>query len=97
VRDHFRPGGDVEPPLYDPDVATPTHSKRSRTLVAGLRTGTLCTITRQPAGFPYGSFVIFAMDAADPVFFISLMAEHTKNLELDARTLLLLAGPGPRP
>jgi heme oxygenase (biliverdin-IX-beta and delta-forming) len=92
--DHFRPGGDVEAPLYDPDVPTPTHGERSRTLVGGLRTGTLCTIARQPAGFPYGSFVTFAMDAGDPVFFISLMAEHTKNLEVDARASLLVAETG---
>jgi heme oxygenase (biliverdin-IX-beta and delta-forming) len=92
--DHFRPGGDAEPLLYDPDVPTPTHGERSRTLVAGLRTGTLSTIARQPAGFPHGSFVTFAMDAADPVFFISLMAEHTKNLELDPRASLLVAETG---
>jgi hypothetical protein len=92
--DHFLPGGDVEPPLCDPDVPTRTHGERSRTLVGGLRTGTLCTIARQPAGFPYGSFVTFAMDAADPVFFISLMAEHTKNLEMDLRASRLVAETG---
>lgn len=91
---HFRPSAEVEPPLYDPDVPTPTHGERARTLVAALRTGTLCTIARQPAGFPYGSFVTFALDGADPVFFISLMAEHTKNLELDPRASLLVAETG---
>jgi heme oxygenase (biliverdin-IX-beta and delta-forming) len=91
---HSRPSGEVEPPLYDPDVKTPTHGERARTLVAALSTGTLCTIARQPAGFPYGSFVTFAMDGADPVFFISLMAEHTKNLGVDPRASLLVAETG---
>lgn len=90
----MRPSGGGEPPLYDPDVPTPTHGERTRTLIAGLRTGTLCTIARQPAGYPYGSFTTFAMDGADPVFFISSMAEHTKNLAVDARCSLLVAETG---
>ena len=59
---HSRPAGEAEELLYDPNVATPTHGERARTLVAAIRTGTLCTIAKEPAGFPYGSFVTFAMD-----------------------------------
>ncbi len=88
---HSRPGREREELLYDPDVPTPTHAERARTLVAGIPTGTLCTLAQQPAGYPYGSFVTFAMHAGDPLFFISVMAEHTKNLQADARASLLVA------
>lgn len=91
---HSRPSGEAEQPLYDPEVATPTHAERARTLVAAVGTGTLCTIAKEPAGFPYGSFVTFAMDAASPVLFISNLAEHTKNLKADARASLLVAESG---
>lgn len=57
----------------------------------GLRTGTLCTLARDPAGYPYGSFVTFATCGGDPVFLISELAEHTRNLRGDARASLLVA------
>lgn len=91
---HSRPAGEAEEPLYDPNVATPTHGERARTLVAGIRTGTLCTIAKEPAGYPYGSFITFAMDGPNPVFFISQLAEHTKNLRGDSRASLLVAEGG---
>ena len=88
---HSRPAAAAEEPLYDPEVATPTHGERARTLVAAMATGTLSTVAGEPAGYPYGSFVTFAMDGPDPVFFISALAEHTKNLRGDARASLLVA------
>lgn len=91
---HSRPGGEAEDLLFDPDVPTPTHGERARTLAASIRTGTLCTIAKEPAGFPYGSFVTFAMERANPVFFISELAEHTKNLRGDTRASLLVAEGG---
>jgi putative heme iron utilization protein len=91
---HSRPSGQTEELLYDENVPTPTHGERARTLVAGIGTGTLCTIAKEPAGFPYGSFVTFAMDGPDPVFFISELAEHTKNLRKDSRASLLVAETG---
>jgi heme iron utilization protein len=91
---HLRPQGDSEQPLYDTDVPTPTHGERARTLAASIPTGTLCTIATDPAGAPYGSLVTFAMDGPSPVFFISELAEHTKNLHVDARASLLVAESG---
>ena len=91
---HSRPQGDAEESLYDPDVPTPTHGERARTLAALITTGTLCTIAKEPAGAPYGSLVTFAMDGGAPVFFISELAEHTKNLRADARASLLVAEHG---
>jgi putative heme iron utilization protein len=56
----------------------------------------LCTIALEPAGYPYGSFVTVALDPRDgnPVFLISQLAEHTKNLERDDRASLLVAEGG---
>ena len=57
--------------------------------MAGQSTGSLATIALEPAGFPYASFVTFALAAGDPVFLISRLAEHTRNLLGDARASLL--------
>ena len=91
---HSRPSGDAPEPLYDVNVPTPTHAERARTLVAQISTGTLCTLALEPAGYPYGSFVTVAFDEGNPVFLISALAEHTKNLEQDPRASLLVAESG---
>jgi putative heme iron utilization protein len=91
---HATSSGDAPEPLYDLDVATPTHAERARTLVARISTGTLCTIALEPQGYPYGSFVTVAFDRGDPIFLISGLAEHTKNLERDPRASLLVAEGG---
>lgn len=88
---HARPRGQAEEPLYDPDVATPSHGERAMTLACRARTATLCTIAREPAGYPYGSFVTYAIQAGHPVFLISTLAEHTRNLAADPRASLLIA------
>ena len=91
---HARPSGDAPEPLYDVNVPTPTHAERARTLVAQISTGTLCTLAIEPAGYPYGSFVTVAFDDGNPIFLISALAEHTKNLERDPRASLLVAESG---
>src|ERR1700692_3959480 len=91
---HARPSGNAPEPLYDVNIPTPTHAERARTLVARISTGTLCTLALEPEGYPYGSFVTVAFDAGDPVFLISGLAEHTKNLERDPRASLLVAESG---
>jgi putative heme iron utilization protein len=91
---HARPSGDAPEPLYDTSVPTPTHAERARTLVAGIPTGTLCTLADEPAGYPYGSFVTVAFDAGNPILLLSRLAEHTKNLERDPRASLLVAESG---
>jgi hypothetical protein len=63
-------------------------------LVAQIATGTLCTLAIEPAGYPYGSFVTVAFDKGNPIFLISALAEHTKNLERDPRASLLVAESG---
>src|SRR3954463_7987833 len=91
---HSRPSGDVPQPLYELNVPTPTHAERARTLVAQIATGTLCTLAIEPAGYPYGSFVTVAFDKGDPIFLISALAEHTRNLQQDQRASLLVAESG---
>jgi len=88
---HARPRGDKEEPLYDTRVATPTHGERAMTLAWSGRTATLCTVAREPEGYPYGSFVTFAIHDGNPVFLISALAEHARNLTADPRASLLIA------
>jgi hypothetical protein len=83
---HNRPA--PETGLTPADVKAPSHAERARTLVAGQRTGTLATLTEE--GFPYGSYVTFALDGGNPVFLVSRMAAHTKNLERDERASLMV-------
>jgi putative heme iron utilization protein len=91
---HARPTRDAPEPLYDANVPTPTHAERARTLVAQVSTGTLCTLALEPEGYPYGSFVTVAFDDGNPIFLISGLAEHTKNLERDPRASLLVSERG---
>jgi heme oxygenase (biliverdin-IX-beta and delta-forming) len=76
-------------------VPAPSHAERTRTLLASVATGTLCTLTREPAGYPYGSLTTFALVDGDPIFLISELAEHTRNLHADGRASLLVAESRP--
>jgi len=83
--------------LYDLDVPTPTHAERARTMAASLTRGTLCTLAHPDSaapGYPYGSLVTVALHLGHPVFLISGLAEHTKNLRSDARSSLLMSEGG---
>lgn len=91
---HARSADDAPEPLYDINIPTPTHAERARTLAAQLSTGTLCTLAHEPEGYPYGSFVTLAFDDGNPIFLISGLAEHTRNLERDPRASLLVAETG---
>jgi putative heme iron utilization protein len=90
---HGRPAGGAVS-FTDEGVKAPSHAERARTLVAAQKTGTLCTLALEPAGYPYGSFVTFALHAGQPVFLISRIAEHTRNLAADGRASLLVHEAG---
>jgi putative heme iron utilization protein len=77
------------------NVAAPSHADRARTLLESVSTGTLCTLSRDPAGYPYGSLVTYGLEANEPVFLISTLAEHTKNLLADSRASLLVSESRP--
>jgi putative heme iron utilization protein len=98
---HGRPEAATEPssvsnssgggPLPPASVAAPSHAERARTLLSATSTGTLCTLAREPAGYPYGSLITFGLSDGEPIFLISDLAEHTRNLREDGRASLLVA------
>lgn len=58
------------------------------------RGGVLSTISERLAGHPFGSVVPYVPDHnARPVFLISRLAEHTRNIAADARVSLLVHDP----
>ncbi|MDQ6928880.1 MAG: DUF2470 domain-containing protein [Actinomycetota bacterium] len=99
---HVIPGWDpandapARPARAAPPPPEPSHAERARTLVASQTRGALSTIALQPAGTPFGSVVTFGLDGLGrPSFFVSTMAEHTRNLEVDPRTSLLVVEDTP--
>ena len=91
---HAPPAGKRRPNqelLYDPEVAKPSHAEQARTLASKMPTGTLCTMAAEHQGYPYGSFVTYAIHEGCPVFLISALAEHTKNLQGNRKASLLIA------
>jgi heme iron utilization protein len=76
-------------------AGTPTPGERVRTLVSGATDGTLSTIAIDPAGYPFGSIVTYALDGRGaPLVLLSTMAEHTRNLAADPRASLLVTEGG---
>ncbi len=80
--------------LYDKNVAKPSHAEYARTLASRMNIATLCTISTKSEGYPYGSYVTYAMHEGDPIFLLSQLAEHTKNLNQNSKTSLLIAETG---
>jgi putative heme iron utilization protein len=79
-----------------PAPPEPTHAERARTLVANQTRAALSTIAVMPAGTPFGSVVTYGLDdVGRPSFFVSTMAEHTRNLDADPRASLLVVETTP--
>jgi putative heme iron utilization protein len=73
----------------------PSDAERGRTLLAATRTGTLATVAVDPAGFPFGSLVAYAVDGLGrPLLCLSDLAEHSHNLAADPRASLMAAAIG---
>ena len=73
----------------------PTDAERGRTLLATVRTGALSTVCTDPAGFPFGSLVAFAVDdVGRPLLCLSDLAEHSRNLAADPRASLMACASG---
>ncbi len=86
ARKHAGPATDQSP------VPEPTFAERARTLAYLGRVGSLSTLSRKRAGFPFGSVMPYGLDDhARPLFLISTMAMHTQNLQADPRASLLVA------
>jgi heme iron utilization protein len=89
-------GGEAASGAPGPPPPEPSHAERCRTLVAGSSRGALSTIAADPAGYPYGSVASYGLDQrGNPLFFVSLMAEHTQNAMRDPRASLLVTEPVP--
>jgi putative heme iron utilization protein len=83
------------PPPAAPSPPEPTYAERARTLLEQGRTGTLSTLSRRHPGFPFGSLMPYAVDESGrPLFLISALAVHTKNLAGDPRASLFVAESG---
>ena len=75
-----------------PQLAEPSHAERVRTLVTLSSVATLSTVSRKHPGFPFGSLMPYALDAAGrPLLLISNMAMHTQNLKADPHTSLFVS------
>lgn len=60
------------------------------------RTGVLCTNSLRLAGYPNGSVMPYAVDSGRrPLFSLSSLALHSRNLAADPRACLLVAEPAP--
>lgn len=71
-----------------------SYAERARTMLSLARVGVLATQSDKLAGFPFGSTMPYALDAAGrPLFLISALAMHTKNLKADPRASLFVTGP----
>jgi putative heme iron utilization protein len=98
---HQVPAGDEGASPADGSAAVPpppepTHAERCRTLVVSASRGALSTIAADPPGYPYGSVASYGLDdRGNPLFFVSLMAEHTQNAMRDPRASLLVTEPVP--
>jgi heme oxygenase (biliverdin-IX-beta and delta-forming) len=89
-------GGAPSTGAGQPPPPEPSHAERCRTLVASATRGALSTIAADPQGYPYGSVASYGLDdRGNPLFFVSLMAEHTQNAIRDPRASLLVAEPVP--
>jgi len=79
------------PASDQPTVPEPSYAERARTLMYLDRIGSLSTLSRKQAGFPFGSVMPYGLDdRGRPIFLISTMAMHTQNLQADPRASLLV-------
>jgi heme iron utilization protein len=77
-----------------PIIPEPTHAERTRTLLHLHSLATLSTLSKKQSGFPFGSLMPYALDAAGrPLFLISNMAMHTQNIKADPRASLFVTQP----
>lgn len=96
---HIIPGYEPPPPSDRPTTAPPpepSHAERARTIVASQGRATLSTLSLDPPGMPFGSVITYGLDGVGrPSFFVSTMAEHTRNLDADPRASVLVVEDTP--
>jgi putative heme iron utilization protein len=79
----------------EPNPAPETsYAERARTMLSRNQVGVLSTQSSKRKGFPFGSTMPYALnDAGRPLFLISAMAMHTKNLKADPHASLFVTDP----
>ncbi len=79
----------------DPNPAPETtYAERARTMLSLNQVGVLSTQSKKLKGFPFGSTMPYALDEVGrPLFLISTMAIHTKNLQSDPHASLFVSVP----
>ena len=71
-----------------------SRTKASRDFATLHRVGVLSTNSKSNVGFPFGSVVPYDIDSwGRIVIYISLIAEHYKNLSVDPRASLIILDP----
>jgi putative heme iron utilization protein len=64
----------------------------ARALLRAQPAGVLCTASARHEGAPFGSLVTYALDAGGaPLFLLSDLSEHTRNLAAEPRASLFVA------
>lgn len=93
--DHGDPGDapTIPPPLAEIlNPSRPSAAEETRTIAASTNTGTLASLTAQ--GDPWASLVTYGLLDGAPVFCVSHLAEHGRNLAGDHRASLAVSAPG---
>jgi putative heme iron utilization protein len=68
-----------------------SNGDEARGFVRGQHSGVLSTLSQRIEGYPFGSVAPFVLDHTGyPVILISTLAEHTKNIDADARVSLIV-------
>ncbi len=89
--DNGAPSGADRPPAPEPSDA-----ERARTLLSVQTRAALSTLSLSPPGMPFGSVITYGLDPGGrPSFFVSTMAEHTRNLDADPRASILVVADTP--
>ena len=67
-------------------------AEQAHTLLAACGSSTLATNLQKHSGYPFASVTPYALDKTGrPVFFLSALATHSRNLRNDPRATLLVA------
>ncbi len=90
------PGDGSSPGADRPPPPEPSHAERARTIVSSQSRAALSTISLDPPGTPFGSVITYGIDSEGrPCFFVSTMAEHTRNIDADPRASVLVVEDTP--
>ncbi len=74
-----------------PQVPEPSHAEKAKTLVHAGGISSLSTLSKKHDGYPFGSLMPYGIsEVGEPIFLISSMAMHTRNLNQNPNSTLLI-------